>query len=210
MPKGSGLRRPKLIVHETSQWDLRAEVRRHGIPCTGIARTSLDLAAVVGPNKLRQGIDDALRRKLVDLAALAEVLSRHARRGRNGVRRFRLVIEQYFAAADIPRSYWSRLVADLLVEAGLPRPELEFVVDLGGGWIVYLDLAYPLWMLGLELDSGSWHLNRRAHEEDPRRRNRLENAGWSIRNFTWTDYAERPHEIVDVTRKAFCLLGATF
>jgi len=53
----------------------------------------------------------------------------------------------------------------------------------------------------------TFHFNHRSFVEDPRRRNRLENLGWSIRNFTWTDCTHDPHRfVVDVVRQARGLL----
>ena len=62
-PAHVSLERPSLRVHETTQWDRTDVVMREHIPTTGIARTLLDLAAVVGYVKLRQAVDDALPRK---------------------------------------------------------------------------------------------------------------------------------------------------
>jgi hypothetical protein len=58
-------------------------------------------------------------------------------------------------------------------------------------------------MLGLELDSVTWHLNRKSFEEDPRRRNDLENLGWSMRHFTWSDWATNPIKLADTVKTAF-------
>ena len=126
----------------------------------------------------------------------------HARPGRNGIRNFRDFLEAHVGEANIPLSNWSRLVADLLVAAGLPMPEFEYLVTDGYGFTAYLDLAYPRWRLGLELESIAFHLNRRSFEEDPRRRNRLQNMGWDIRQFTWSDYVDRPDELVRTVKDA--------
>ena len=60
-------------------------VIRNGVPTTPVARTLLDLGAVVPAPLLHLAVDDARRRGLTDWDALLDVLVAHARRGRRGV-----------------------------------------------------------------------------------------------------------------------------
>jgi hypothetical protein len=206
VPAGSSLRRPGVRLHETTQWDLLAATRRDGVPCTGLERTLIDLAAVVGPRRLRQAVDCARRRRLTDWTALTQVFVHHARRGRDGTARFRRLLDEHRCEAALPRSDWSRLVAELLLEGGLPTPVFEHPVVADDGFRAELDLAYPASKVGIELDSLSWHFTREAFHRDPVRRNRLTVLGWRILNFTWAEFAGHPDRLVASVRAA--LAGA--
>ena len=89
-----------------------------GIPITSIARTLLDLAATVRPDRLERALAQAQRLQLYDHAAIADVLSRsNGHRGRAALTR---------AAAQEPkltRSELEVMFLRLVRRAGLPEPE---------------------------------------------------------------------------------------
>ena len=176
-------------------------VLRMGVPTTSIERTLIDLGKVVSYDKLRQAIDSARLQQLVDWPGVGRCFSTHARRGRDGIGLLRLYLEDHLGEATIALSDWSQLVADLLVDAGLPKPVLEYEV-VGPGFRYQIDLAYPELLLGIELDSVTWHLNRESFETDRQRLNRLQNLGWSLRLFTWRDYSRNPEDLVNTVRQA--------
>ena len=90
------------------------------------------------------------------------------------------------------------MVEDLLVEAGLPRPRLEYRIRRSdGAFLAQVDLAYPVHRVAIELDSVRFHLNRESFVADPRRRNRLTLAGWTVLSFTWDDYIDHPGALCD-------------
>ena len=202
VPAASKVRSRTATVHRTKQWDRIEVTERSGIQVTGIARTLLDLAWALSARQLLIAVDDARLRQLVDWEDLYTVYRRHSRQGRTSCGPFRALLDQHRGEQTMSRSGWNRLVQGTLVDAGLPSPELEFRVAGPDGFRADLDLAYPDHRVGIELDSVTWHLNRTSFEADPRRRNKLQNLGWSILNFTWADYAERSHELVATVRTA--------
>ncbi len=201
LPKHAGKQRDGIRIHETTLFAERQTTMRMGIPTTGIERTLIDLAKVVPPAKLRQAVDSARLQELVDWPGIGRSFSTHARRGRDGIASMRLYLEDHLGEESIPLSDWSRLVADLLIDAGLPAPELEYTV-VGPGYRYVVDLAYPDLRVGIELDSVTWHLNRQSFHGDRRRLNRLQDLGWSMRLFTWEDYSRRPADLVASVRTA--------
>lgn len=201
LPKHSGVTRPGVQVHETTLFHERQTTLRHGIPTTGSERTLIDLAKVVPHTKLRQAIDSARLQGLVDWPGVGHCFHSHARRGRDGIALMRAYLEEHLGEETIPLSDWSRLVSDLLVDAGLPKPVLEYEV-VGPGYRYSIDLAYPDLLVGLELDSVTWHLNRDSFHTDRQRLNRLQNRGWSLRLFTWQDYSRNPSALVATVRQA--------
>lgn len=199
-------RRPQMdgvTVHETTQWDRRDVVEIDGIPTTGLARTVLDIAAVVGPRQLNAVVDELIRTKRLTLQDLREVLDRHSRRGRTGCGHLRALLDERVGEKTMPLSTWSRDVARLLVDQGLPEPVLEHRILSGAGFFLgQVDLAYPDAKLAIELDSVRWHLNRESFERDPARRNGLTVAGWTVLNFTWQQYREKPTLLCSLVGRA--------
>ena len=95
------------------------------------------------------------------------------------------------------------MVEDLLVDAGLARPRLEYrICDSGGTLLAQVDLAYPARRVAIELDSVRYHLNRESFVADPRRRNRLALAGWTVLSFTWDDYSNHPDALCEAVAVA--------
>ena len=189
--KGRGVRGARR--HESSQMDLANPVERDGIPCTWVGRTVFDLAAVVSCRQLDRTIDAVLRDGLLRLSDLYGVLASHARRGRPGCSAFRSSLEERFGDDPVPLSEWSRMIADILVDSGLRYPALEHrVLQADGIPVAQVDLAYPSHRVAIELDSARWHDNRESFIQDRRRRNEITLAGWTVLNFTWSDYASSP------------------
>ena len=202
--KRSGRSVASVRLHRSTQMDLAKPVDRGGIPCTGLPRTVLDLAAVVGHRQLESAVDCVLRDGRLTYGHLYETVASHSRPGRNGLTRLRAVLDARCGDDPVPLSDWSRWVHDLLVESGLGRPVLEYAVHDGAGhFLAQVDLAYPSRRLAIELDSVRWHHNRESFVKDRRRRNQLQAAGWDVLNFTWEDYADRPTELCDVVAKAY-------
>lgn len=202
VPHGKKVGSRTALVHRTTQWDRIEATVRSGIAVTGVARTLLDMAWWLPPTHLLIAVDSARLRGLVDWEDLYTVYRRHSRQGRTSCGPFRLMLDRHRGEETMSRSGWNRLVQVLLTDAGLPRPELEYQVRGPDRFSADLDLAYPDLRLGIELDSATWHLNRTSFENDPRRRNQVQNLGWMVLNFTWADYIERSNELVATVRTA--------
>ncbi len=199
---GRGRSASGVRLHRSTQMDLARPVPREGIPCTGLPRTMLDLAAVVDRRRLESALDCVLRKERLTCKDLHEVVVSHSRQGRNGLTRLRSVLDDRCGDDPVPLSDWSRWVSDLLVESGLDRPALEYRVhDAAGGLLAQVDLAYPGRRMAIELDSVRWHHNRESFIGDRRRRNKLQAAGWDVLNFTWEDYSDRSAELCAVVAK---------
>lgn len=193
---GTGLVLSGVTVHESTQMDLAGPIERQGVLCTGLARTVLDLAAVLSSKQLGRTVDAVLRDRRLRLSDLYRVLDSHARRGRPGCTALRAALDDRLGEDLVPLSEWSRMVEDLLVGFGLDRPRVEYrICRSDGSLIAQVDLAYPQRRVAIELDSVRWHHNRRSFVEDRRRRNRIMLAGWDVLNFTWDDYRDRPTDL---------------
>lgn len=192
-----------VCFHQSTQLDLAKPVDRDGILVTGRARTVLDLAAVVPRRRLDRTVDAVLRDGQLRVSDLWGVLASHCRRGRPGCAALKASLEERFADGSVPLSEWSRMVAELLADAGLDYPALEHRVhDACGAFVAQVDLAYPAHRVAIELDSARWHDNRESFVDDRRRRNEITLAGWDVLNFTWNDYANRPRALCETVVRA--------
>ena len=94
-------------------------------------------------------------------------------------------------------------MANLVADAGLPRPQLEYgVSDPSGAVIAEVDLAWVNERVVLELDSIRWHLNRRSFERDRARRNQMRVLGWSVLEVTWAQTIGSRRAFLDLIRRA--------
>lgn len=188
------------LIHESTDLVLASPGAIDGIPVSGLERTLLDLGAVVPWTRVEEAVDAVLRRRRTDWPALYEVLVRHSRRGRDGCGRLRAVLDQRYGDRVVPDSRFERFVVRLLQDAGLPTPALQHEVIDHDGIAWRLDLAYPRQRIGLELQSKAHHLSPQAFEQDARKRNALQLLGWSLLEFTWSFYVNRPRELCDQVR----------
>ncbi len=202
VPYGKWHRDRHVIVHQSTQWDRRDQLTIEGIPCTGIERTLLDLGACVPIRRLELASESALRQKLIEWDDLRSCLIRHSRQGRDGCGRLRVLLSERHGDEPLGLSDWSYLVRNLIVDAGLPAPTLEFrIVDDNGRLILQTDLAWPEQKVALELDSIRWHLNRKSFHTDRVKRNRARLQGWVIHEITWEMFSDNPFALVQLIKQ---------
>lgn len=108
---------------------------------------------------------------------------------------------------------WSRLetwVRLLLVDAGLPEPELNYdAFDDAGHFLGCLDLAYPELKIAIEYEGAHhWRTAEQFHR-DIDRLNRLVEAGWRIVRLTASHVFSAPSEVVRRVSVARAQRGAS-
>ncbi len=87
IPRHQGRTPDGIVLHRRRDFDLADRVDLAGLPVTTIARTLVDLAMVMTPDRLVRPIQNALDRRLCSIEELDEVLERVRRRGRSGITR---------------------------------------------------------------------------------------------------------------------------
>lgn len=96
----------------------------HGIPCTSVARTIVGLAGGHGVEKLKEAVEMAATKKLLDIAAVEAVPAGGPRR--RGARCLRGVLEEWRPVAEtakhatVRRLFEAKLLP-LIAAAGLPK-----------------------------------------------------------------------------------------
>ena len=156
-----------------------------GIPVTSVARTLLDLSAVVRPQELAKAIDRAERLRVFDLNAVTDVLERA--NGRRGARALRRAIAAYEPSTQ--KSELERRFKKLLeTTTEIPSPTFNAAVK-GETASHEVDAFWPAAGLAVQLDGFEFHRTRRDRERDADSDADLELAGLRVMRLTWDDVA---------------------
>ncbi|MDO8308345.1 MAG: DUF559 domain-containing protein [Actinomycetota bacterium] len=153
----------------------------NGMTVTTPARTWLDCAQFLPAEHVVAMGDQVLRRQLATAQDL-DSLIRWAR-GRRGVRTARAALPMLDGRAESPGESLTRCALRL---GGIPRPECNIDIISDGEWLARADLAWPDFRVIVEYD-GAVHLSEGQRRHDARRRNLLQEAGWTVIVFTAAD-----------------------
>jgi very-short-patch-repair endonuclease len=154
-----------------------------GIPVTSVARTLLDLAAILRPPDLEVAIDRAERSGLFDLNAVVDVLERA--NGRKGACTLKRVVARYEKSTQ--RSELERAFKQLLKTApDMETPFFNALVE-GETGTHEVDALWETHKLAVQLDGFAFHRTRRDRERDASSDADLELAGYRIMRLTWGD-----------------------
>lgn len=162
-----------------------------GITVASVERALLDGGAVVGRRKHRYCVDAALRLGLTSEDKLASLLSARRKRGRRGVRPLEWALSS-LPAGGVPTSPYERYALEIVRDFGLPEPVLQYEVVLPSGRIVRIDMAWPQWWLGTEIDGHGYHSTRSERAYDADRNNELTLVGWNMLHFTTDQIFKTP------------------
>jgi very-short-patch-repair endonuclease len=166
-----------------------------GIPCTNVARTLLDLAAVVANRPLERALEQAEVEHVLDGRALEDQLRRNPRT--RGAKRLRAALADHDETAKPTESELEEWLYRTLRRGRLPLPERQVYIDPGDGEPpVRVDFAWRAQKLVVETDGGRYHRTRRAFESDRRRDQRLTQAGWRVIRVTWRQLRDEPERIL--------------
>lgn len=148
----------------------------HGVRVTTPVRTALDLGCCLRRREAFAALNAFARAYGLTRADYLRRLPRF--RGRRGVIQLRELVGLVDPRLESQRESWVYLE---IVTAGLPRPEPQVWIDVGGVPTYRLDLAYPDLRVCVEYDGFA------AHESDPgqaeydaARRRWLREHGWRI------------------------------
>jgi hypothetical protein len=161
---------------------------REGIPTTSVTRTILDLAAVAAFGDVRRTFHEAERRGLTSVRSLPDLVARYPRRpGLPAIARLLAAA----GAAGVTRSELEDRFREFLERQGLPRPELNALVEAGGRRFE-LDCVWRRAGVAVELDGRAAHGTDRAFEADRGRDRCLSAHGWRVLRVTWRALHEEP------------------
>jgi hypothetical protein len=151
-----------------------------GIPITSVARTLLDLAGTVRPDRLERALAQAEHLELYDHTAITELLARA-----NGHRGRKALTEAIALEPQLTRSEWEVRLLKLVRVAALPEPLVNLSLAAPDHPRVEVDFCWPSHRVIVETDGWESHRTRAAFEADRRRDAALQADGWRVMRFTW-------------------------
>src|SRR3982750_530310 len=182
-------RRDAVRIHRSEtlvEADRRME---RGIPVTSVARTALDLAAILRFRNLRPLIRRSEALRVLDLADFRSTLPRN--QGHRGA----APLSRALAIDEPPRFTRSELEREFVALAqktGLP----SFVTNVNAAGYE-LDVYWPELRFGVELDVYATHGAHEPFEEDRRRDEDLKLAGIELNRVTGRRFESEPRQVME-------------
>lgn len=165
-------------IHRVSHLDPTDCAQLGPIPATSVARTIVDLAALLPEEQLWNALDLAVIRRQTTVAAVSASLARaELAPGRAGGRVLREALRAW-TPGPLPASPAEMLIVRRLLARGYPPPERQVPIVVGGRCIATVDSGYPQWRVVWEYDSNEWHGRPRAVPRDVARANQVTAAGY--------------------------------
>lgn len=180
-----------VITHRARRGDAQDAAEYRRIPVTNVARTLVDLAAVLSQGDLARACHEAGVRYRTTPAHLESVLARRPTAA--GAAALRRVIH---GDVHITLSKLESRFLDILEANGLPAPETN---RPAGGRRV--DCRWPAHNLTVELDSYTYHRSRHAWEQDRRREREAHAREDDFRRYTYGDVFEHPRLMLRELRR---------
>lgn len=118
--------------------------------------------------------------------------------GRRGVRQLRRVLKSVSSGAQ---SWGEKELIRLLRIAGITGWIANHPTQAGGR-NYRIDIAFPQTKLAIEFDGRAYHSSPAHFQADRRRQNDLQNAGWRILRFTWSDVTFEPQRVISTVLAA--------
>jgi very-short-patch-repair endonuclease len=187
---------PGIRLHCVRRLDPRDVTTHHGIPITTVARTLVDLNAVVPDRRLERALEQAYIRRLLPKGAIEDALERANGRRTRALRR---LIAAESRTATVTRSELEERFLGLLRSAELPDPEIN-------AWLCGYEVDF-LWRAQrrvIEVDGHAYHSTRQAVTRDRRKDNDLETAGYGVTRFTADQILHDPEDTQARTRRVLC------
>ncbi|MGZ5346812.1 MAG: type IV toxin-antitoxin system AbiEi family antitoxin domain-containing protein [Solirubrobacterales bacterium] len=192
-----GRRRLRAVAHHRAILPLDELAVLDGIPVTALARTLLDLSAVIDARSLRRIAKEAERRRLLRDGEVEKLLARYPRRpGRRGLADLG---SERIVGSGITRSDLEDRFLPFCRNRRLPAPETNVLVEVRGE-LFEVDCVWRDERVAVELDGYGSHRTRLAFEDD-RARDRLFAAeGWIVLRITDRQLERRPGAVAGELR----------
>jgi hypothetical protein len=173
-----------------------------GIPVTTVPRTLFDLAAVALPHETQRAIHEAEFLRLTDSLSLDDLVDRH--RGERGANTIRAILDEASIGAGVTRSELEDRFLAFVDARGLPRPELNALVEIEGRRFE-VDCLWRAEGVVVELDGHASHATRATFESDRARDRALAAVGLRVARITWRQLHREPDEIETDLRRMLSL-----
>jgi len=181
---------PSVRLHTTSRWSTADLLTKEGVRITSAARTIIDLAGSrTSTDLLEKAIDSAIRLKLTTIPRLTGRMTELAP-GRPGVAVLREILLDSGG-----ESFLERRFLRLMRDSRLPKPKCQ-VVHASTGRVMRVDFEFKYQDVIVEVTGRFGHTSDRHRQSDARRRNALQQLGWTVLEFTTIDVLSAPDYVL--------------
>jgi very-short-patch-repair endonuclease len=170
------------------------------IPITTVARTLVDLAAVLNPHALERAVHQAEVLQLLDVTATRAAMQRTP--NRKGTKHFDSLLS--VPSPGPTKSALEDRFLKLIRTASLPIPRLNAHVAARGR-LIEVDALWPAERVIVELDGAAVHRTAKAFHEDRRRDTALAAEGYLVIRLTWQRIIQEPDAVLEELRRILAL-----
>ena len=163
--------------HRARTLDPQDAIVVDAIPVTTVARTLLDQAEHLSPQRLRTLLEATLRRDLFDLAQITATIARNP--GRHGIAPLTEALTYLADEAPWTQSEKERHFLELVRAYRLPEPSVNVVVLKDP-----VDFFWPAAKLIVEVDGWKFHKTHAAFEADRLKDAKHNVAGYPVLRYT--------------------------
>lgn len=198
VPHGAWKRGP--FDHQRRRIDDLDIVEMGGLLVTSVSQTLVDLCSVVDLDIVERAAESALRMNLVEELALRDFAYLWAFH-RPGLPGLREVLDRRPIGAPPTGSDLETQCLQVYRCGGVRAPERQFPVVAPDGEVVAIaDFGFPPVRFVAETDGLETHGKTREQQQyDLNRQNRILDAGYSLRRFTYGDVTRRPNYVCKET-----------
>jgi hypothetical protein len=161
-----------LMVHQRTGARLQ---RVSGRLATAPAWTAVEVARQLGRARALATLDAALRSMRCTRNEIETAVAEQ--RGRRGIVAVRELLPLADGRAESAMESEARLV---MIDHGLPPPELQYEIHGRDGELWRVDFAWPEFRVAAEYESIDWHVGREAMLYDKTRLGKIQELGWLI------------------------------
>jgi very-short-patch-repair endonuclease len=196
-------RRAVGTVHSSDRIEGIDRVRVRGWPATSATRTVLDLAMLrPGIRRLEAAIESAVRSRASSPIVLQRRLDGLRGPGRWGCRDVEALLVDAGGESVLERRFLS-----LVRRAGLPRPTTQLRIAHRGRTVGRVDFVWEALRVVVEVSGSLGHATPSERTKDAQRRNELQDLGWTVFEYTWSDVTRRPAFVADSLRRRLRAAG---
>jgi very-short-patch-repair endonuclease len=178
-----------LMVHQRTGAPLQ---RVAGRLATAPAWTAVEVARQLRRPRALAALDAALHSLACTRAELESAV--REQKGRRGIVQVRELVQYADGRAESGMESEARLV---MIDFGLPRPELQYEIHGRHGELWRVDFAWPDQRVAAEYESLDWHVGKAEMLSDKKRFAGVQELAWTVIPIVVDDVRRQPRRLAD-------------